>query len=1188
MKHLRKRVGAIIMSIAMIVGILPVNVVFAADNNILNVSEIAMETLTSAKEYGIFTVMASSDKSVTIDANSKTADDGEAFTQRLKLGGTGTAEARSVMFTAAAGAKLTVYCMSSSSSADRVLTLYKLDGTEVISANAPGSGLAKSEIEIKEAGDYYLASPSSGVNIYCLKLESSSSAEVKRADWANVKAPVIKEVVQNGNNIDVKFELVTDNDNADKATVTMYDSTGKEIETMLVGKSADSMKTASFTMTTSGEYSFKVTGQRNNETSGKDSETVKISYVLPLTAPVVTLTNAGNGSLSVKWTETKEAEKYTISVKAPSDKDYVQKAETKELKAVVEGLTVGTEYSVKVTAVRGTDLKDSEAVAKKVKQEKEREWNFTYFGQSIKADLNKMEMIDEENLKFKLYSCSTKADGSIDKKGGKFTTFHDGVTFYYTEIDADKENFELTATFTIDYINPTADGQEGFGLLAMDSLGEYGVSSSNHYTNSAAIIATKFEETIDGVKYSSKDTLGARFVSGITEEVLALGDTGIAEKGKNVSHGFAYGEENLVKQGQSYTITLKKTNTGYHAIYGDKEYIMYGVDKLLQLDKEKIYVGFAVARGCNATVSDISMKITDPATDPAGVAEPEETEALVTKIDSPETYSKENYKFVYASNADGKITVKDSKGNVVVKESDIKANVDFIAELKLIGGKNDFTVEFTPTADFKINNLKLSSYDKVTKNLTITYRTFDGDTIYVSKDGKESNKGTKDSPVDIYTAVNYAKAGQTVILAGGEYMLTSKFIIARGNDGKADSYKALKSEDGQRAVLNFKNANGGMQLWGSYWHIYGIDICNTPGNIKGLQVAGHYNVVELVNTYNNGDTGLQISGTSAESYEKWPSNNLILNCTSYDNCDPGMNNADGFSAKITVADGNVFRGCIAHHNLDDGWDLFAKIESGPIGIVTVDNCIAYANGTLTTGVGNGDGNGFKLGGDGIAVAHVLKNSISFANNANGITSNSNPAVVLENNIAYGNKTNISLYGKGNTERTFKATGNISMAAQGADNYSEQPSLASETNYFFTGAKSVNSKGEELTAAIFKSTDVKIVPERKADGSIDMKGLLETSLAGLNESTTIQVPMGTVENNSSETSTEVSKTETPTENKTETNTEKQTEQTTINNSSNSENEEKGSNAVVWVVLLVVIGAVAGIGYYMYKKKGKVNK
>ena len=719
-------------------------------------------------------------------------------------------------------------------------------------------------------------------------------------------------------------------------------------------------------------------------------------------------------------------------------------------------------------------------------------WNFTYFGQSTNEKLNTFEMIDADELTFKLNSCSYNEDGSINKKGGKFTTYHDGISYYYTEIDPDTENFELTGTFTVDYINPTADGQEGFGILAMDSIGENGVNSTNNYTNSAAILATKFSGTVDGQTRSAKDTIGTRFVSGISKDVLAEGDTGISAAGKNVSKAYSLDEKDLVKQGESYTLTLKKTNTGFEAEFAgyDEDRILYGVDELLQLDSEKIYVGFAVARGCNVTVSDVSMKITDPKTDPAALPAPEETVDVKTKVNSPSTYALEKYPFAYTANADGKITVTDADGKEIVKDATVTANKDYTNEFTLKEGENKFTIAFTPNEGYKIGGLSLSSYETTKTTLKVKHQKYEGKAIYVSPEGKADGDGTEKAPLDIATATQYVAPGQTIYLAGGTYTMKSGLNIARGINGTEKAPITLRSKDGERAVLDFSNASAGMQLWGNYWHVYGIDVCNTKGNIKGLQIAGSNNKIELVNTYKNGDTGLQISGTSTETKDRWPANNLILNCTSYDNCDPGMNNADGFAAKLTCGEGNVFKGCIAYNNLDDGWDLFSKIESGPIGAVTIDSCVAYNNGTLTNGEGNGDGNGFKLGGDGIAVAHVLKNSISFNNNTAGITSNSDPAVVLENNTSYGNKgCNITLYGKGEAKLQFVAKNNISMNGGAADEYGTMASLKTKDNYFFDGKQSINSEGKTLTTDIFESVDVKVVPTRNADGSINMNGLL---------------------------------------------------------------------------------------------------
>ncbi len=40
----------------------------------------------------------------------------------------------------------------------------------------------------------------------------------------------------------------------------------------------------------------------------------------------------------------------------------------------------------------------------------------------------------------------------------------------------------------------------------------------------------------------------------------------------------------------------------------------------------------------------------------------------------------------------------------------------------------------------------------------------------------------------------------------------------------------------------------------------------------------------------------------------------------------GYEDADGFAAKLTVGDGNVFDGCISYNNADDGWDLLLRFS----------------------------------------------------------------------------------------------------------------------------------------------------------------------------------------------------------------------------------------------------------------------
>ena len=72
--------------------------------------------------------------------------------------------------------------------------------------------------------------------------------------------------------------------------------------------------------------------------------------------------------------------------------------------------------------------------------------------------------------------------------------------------------------------------------------------------------------------------------------------------------------------------------------------------------------------------------------------------------------------------------------------------------------------------------------------------------------------------------------------------------------------------------------------------------------------------------------------------------------------------------------------------------FICKECNSPIGVITIRNCVAFNNGTLSNGVhyANGDMNGFKLGGSGVGTPHNVMNCLSFDNGATGFTDNNNP------------------------------------------------------------------------------------------------------------------------------------------------------------------------------------------------------
>jgi pectate lyase-like protein/fibronectin type III domain protein len=362
--------------------------------------------------------------------------------------------------------------------------------------------------------------------------------------------------------------------------------------------------------------------------------------------------------------------------------------------------------------------------------------------------------------------------------------------------------------------------------------------------------------------------------------------------------------------------------------------------------------------------------------------------------------------------------------------------------------------------------------------------------LFVAPNGTASNPGTMSQPTTLSTAITRIAAGRTIFMRGGTYNLSTTVTIARGNDGSSGQTKKIHAFASERPVLDFSaqafdSGNRGLQLNGNFWHLRGLEVTGAGDN--GIFIGGSNNTIELCSTHHNRDSGLQLGRfSSSASQSEWPANNLILNCTSFDNFDPDNGeDADGFACKLTTGPGNVFRGCISHHNIDDGWDLFTKDDTGPIGAVTIENCISYNNGNLSTGgtTTDSDGNGFKLGGEDIAVNHIVRRSIAFGNKKHGFTFNRNPgSITFTNNTSWGNgEENIKF-----DEGTHIFTNNLSFQGSASDHTTGTD--VSGSNCFWKNGVSVNARGLVVSAADFISLTPTV--SRNADGSINLGNFLK--------------------------------------------------------------------------------------------------
>jgi hypothetical protein len=285
-----------------------------------------------------------------------------------------------------------------------------------------------------------------------------------------------------------------------------------------------------------------------------------------------------------------------------------------------------------------------------------------------------------------------------------------------------------------------------------------------------------------------------------------------------------------------------------------------------------------------------------------------------------------------------------------------------------------------------------------------------GNALYVAPNGSDSAPGTQASPTTLTSAITRVAAGGTILVRGGTYNLSQTVTIATGNNGTSAARKNLFASPGERPVLNFSaqseaTENRGLAVNGNFWHVRGLVVERAGDN--GIFVGGSNNIIERTVTRFNRDSGLQLSRTlSSTPQSQWPANNLILSAESHDNADSDGEDADGFAPKLTVGSGNVFRYTVAHNNIDDGYDLFTKTDTGPIGAVLIEDSLAYDNGTLSNGgqAGSGDRNGFKLGGEDIGVNHTVRRTIAHANGKHGFTFNRNTGTMtISNNLSIGNE-----------------------------------------------------------------------------------------------------------------------------------------------------------------------------------------
>ena len=352
--------------------------------------------------------------------------------------------------------------------------------------------------------------------------------------------------------------------------------------------------------------------------------------------------------------------------------------------------------------------------------------------------------------------------------------------------------------------------------------------------------------------------------------------------------------------------------------------------------------------------------------------------------------------------------------------------------------------------------------------------------------------------------------GDTLYLCEGTYEFTDKFSINK--QGSTTKRIVIAGYPGDHIILDFhKVAYGtrGITIHANSLYIHIKDLAIAYSGKNNLYCEGSYCLFENLDIYGSADTGCQM---------KVGGHNTILNCDSHDNFDYKTmsgstanfgGNADGFADKQFTGAGNHYIGCRAWNNSDDGWDFFQRVSTSN---TIIENCVCYQNGApyydmshhpralttdkawfdskvgtqMTDRYGNtitislaqypcqGNGNGFKMGGQGTNHKILIHHCLAVANYARGFDQNNNGGTMwVYNNTSYANYVN---YGFTTAYGTNTIQNCISYASQNADSYKSQTVVTIDHNSW--------NSGFSVSASDFQSLDTtQILGPRQANGDL---------------------------------------------------------------------------------------------------------
>ena len=404
------------------------------------------------------------------------------------------------------------------------------DGTKAAEVKNSTDASTYNTVKAKvEAGKTYYAYLG-GATAQIWKVYYSQLNKKTVVDWESVAKPVISKVEAGADGFTVTVEGIVDEYNgAEDIVVTMLHNDGQAGEAVI--KRSEGTATVNFTAHESGDYTFVATAQRLG-CADKASDVYEVKdFILGVKMPTITWAeNKGNGEVYLDWVNISDAKDYTLTYKVKgSDESTAVKIDgITEGDYTVKNLTVGSTYEFSVVANRADGY--CSAVSEKelsVTADTQKNWYVSTVGsaQETKATITEADgnaqvinIANGDTASKKVATVEAKditnTTGSMEiqaKASGKISDDEDGFSYYYTKVNPEKENFELTATFTVTDASLTPDNQTGFGVVVADTLGvnNWGTPSYVH----------KYFNYFSSMMYSSKiNAPTMRYITGYTSD----------------------------------------------------------------------------------------------------------------------------------------------------------------------------------------------------------------------------------------------------------------------------------------------------------------------------------------------------------------------------------------------------------------------------------------------------------------------------------------------------------------------------------------------------------------------------------------------------------------------------------------------------------------------------------------------